>query len=273
MIYLQPHSGLANRFRVIISGLHFSDIVQQKLTVIWKKDHSLFSDFTDLFETDDKIILKKKNYKIRILNNVRNTCFYKLLSTIFSIDFFLFDMDIRELVWSTGTNNINLSKLPKDGTNFYFYTCHEFYFDRQYLKHLRPVKAIRENISLNVKSFTNKTIGIHIRRTDHYKAIEVSPLENFIEKIRDDLAKDMNINYFLATDDMEVEKTLIGLFSNKIITYSKEYSRKNVKGMQDAVVDLYTLSATSKIYGSFNSSFSDMAARIGNIPLIIIVKK
>ena len=60
------------------------------------------------------------------------------------------------------------------------------------------------------------------------------------------------------------------LFPGKILTYKKEFSRTDVKGVQDAVIDLYSLAASCKIYGSYFSSFSDIAARIGDIPLKVI---
>jgi hypothetical protein len=135
---------------------------------------------------------------------------------------------------------------------------------------LRPIKIIQENINKNVARFNSKTIGVHIRRTDHTESINGSPLKSFIDTIRTDLLKDSSLNYFLATDDKEVEITLKKIFPGNIITYEKVYSRMNVEGIQDAMVDLYSLASTTKIYGSYFSSFSDMAARIGNIQLEII---
>ena len=38
----------------------------------------------------------------------------------------------------------------------------------------------------------------------------------------------------------------------------------------DGITDMYTLACTTKIYGSFQSSFSEIASQIGNIPLEII---
>ena len=274
MIYLQPHSGLANRIRVIVSGLSFSDIVKQELTLIWRKDNSVFCDFTDIFEKQDKIILKNYSWWIKILNAVKNKKIPKaIFNKIFSIDFSLFDKDFKEFVWSTGTDNINLSKIPPKVNNYYFFTCNEFHFDKAYLKYLQPVTAIQKDIDNNAAMFTNKTIGVHIRRADHDNSIKESPLECFVEIMRNDLQEDAAINYYVATDDKEVEIILKNLFPGKILTFAKDYSRTTVRGIQDAMVDLYSLSATCKIYGSYFSSFSDIASRIGNIPLQIIKKK
>jgi hypothetical protein len=81
-------------------------------------------------------------------------------------------------------------------------------------------------------------------------------------------------NFYLATDDNEVKIKLKKHFGAKILTYdNSELTRSNEKGMKDAVVDLWCLSHTSKIIGSYTSSFSAMAAEIGKINLIILDKK
>lgn len=41
-------------------------------------------------------------------------------------------------------------------------------------------------------------------------------------------------------------------------------------GNKEGITDMYTLARTQKIYGSFQSSFSDMAAQIGGVPLEIL---
>ena len=111
---------------------------------------------------------------------------------------------------------------------------------------------------------------MHIRRTDHLDAIEESPLDAFITAMREKLDAEPGTNYFLATDDEQVEFLLMKLFPTKIIVHKKEFTRQSIQGIKDAVVDLYCLSATAGIYGSYFSSFSDIAARIGNIPLHVI---
>ena len=63
------------------------------------------------------------------------------------------------------------------------------------------------------------------------------------------------------------------MFEGKIIVYKKEMNRDTPNGIRDAVVDLYCLSKTKYIYGSYWSSFSDIAARIGEIRLITLNKK
>lgn len=59
MIYLNPHSGLANRIRAIISGMALANHLQQKLTVIWRKDNAL-SDIASRINNIPIEIIKKK---------------------------------------------------------------------------------------------------------------------------------------------------------------------------------------------------------------------
>lgn len=49
-------------------------------------------------------------------------------------------------------------------------------------------------------------------------------------------------------------------------------ARQDENGIADAVVDLFILSRTQRLYGSYWSSFSEVAAQIGNIPLEIVRK-
>ena len=41
-------------------------------------------------------------------------------------------------------------------------------------------------------------------------------------------------------------------------------------GIRDGVADMYTLARTQRIYGSFQSTFSEMASQLGGIPLQVL---
>lgn len=277
MIFLNPHSGLANRIRVIISGLALADLLNQNLTVIWRKDAALYCDFYDLFEPQQKFKVVKYGALAKLLqlgekHNRVKSAVGKMVYRSLSINFTLFDKNVEKYVWSTGVNRLNTGILPNDFRNGYISTCHEFYFDRMYFKYLAPAEHIKEIIAKTVAKFSKKTVGVHIRRTDNVESITASPLQAFVDVMARDIANDRDVNFFLATDDPAVEEMLIERFPKKIIRYKKVFSRQEVKGIQDAMVDLYCLSETNKIYGSYYSSFSEMASRIKNIPLEIIKK-
>ena len=88
MIYLQPHSGLANRIRVIVSGLAFSTEENQPLIIYWKKDSGLNCDFYDLFERNEKLDVRERDVRVRILDTMNNKGIFKtFFHTLFQVDF------------------------------------------------------------------------------------------------------------------------------------------------------------------------------------------
>ena len=46
--------------------------------------------------------------------------------------------------------------------------------------------------------------------------------------------------------------------------------RDSIEGIKGGVAEMFILSRTKKIYGSFLSSYSDMASQISGIPLEIL---
>lgn len=102
---------------------------------------------------------------------------------------------------------------------------------------------------------------------------EESPINLFIEKMEYELVQDKNVLFYVATDDNMVRNILVDKFRKNIILQREmEYSRNNYNGMMCALTDLINLSNCKKIYGSYWSSFSEVAAAIGNIELIQLRK-
>ena len=84
------------------------------------------------------------------------------------------------------------------------------------------------------------------------------------------LKEDPQTMFYLATDDLSEEEYLRNQFPDKIISNrERNLSRDSISGIQDAMLDLYCLAATTKIIGSFFSSFTDIAADMHQIPKII----
>jgi hypothetical protein len=145
------------------------------------------------------------------------------------------------------------------------------YCDLSDYRVFKPVAAIQKEIDNIVLQFKPSTIGVHIRSTDHTTAIKNSPFFLFENKIYEELRSDPEATFFLATDNEEYQNRLVQKFgSSKILLHKKEFRRAVTEGVTDAVVDLFCLSRTSKIYGSYYSSFSYVAARIGQIPIHIL---
>lgn len=103
------------------------------------------------------------------------------------------------------------------------------------------------------------------------RSIEDSPLYLFVGEMERILRQEPLTRFFLATDDAGVMRELTGRFGDKIICGDDNVSRDTLRGMMHATADLWALASTSRILGSFYSSFTDLAAVLGDIPLRIMV--
>jgi len=148
----------------------------------------------------------------------------------------------------------------------------QFYPVKNALSVFTPITALQDRIDRRVEGFDAHTIGVHIRRTDNIKSIQRSPDRLFIERMHQEIAREPGVTFYLATDSMEVKTMLKNEFGDRIITTPLKASRTTVEGVQEAVVELYTLAATSKILGSHWSSYSSSAGQIGKIPVEKVVE-
>lgn len=300
-IVVQPTGGLCNRLRAINSVLDLLKTTNKTnyITVIWENNHELGASYKSIFKPNDKIKIietlpfsGKNMFNPLNMMKVWNTIpitktnyqksykFRQILGRENGFDKIIYQDEMFELV----KNKFDFNEL-KNYDSLYIASCFDFeidYFDKYSMEQetmnfpfssFIPHASIKDKINQISKEFSSFTIGLHIRRTDHAGAIEHSPLSLFIDKMNEEIDLNEQTNFFLATDDKETEKELIQLFGTKIIINTeKAFDRDSEKGVQDAFIDVVCLSKTSKIYGSHASSFSETAAKMGMIPLIICEK-
>jgi hypothetical protein len=125
------------------------------------------------------------------------------------------------------------------------------------LDSIRPMKTIRP-------------IGIHIRRTDHVKCIEASPLTSFEKAIELELTLNPDAQFYLATDEVAVKMRLANLFGKCIESPTHFLGRKTILEQQNGIVDWNMLQQCSKILASKGSSYSEIAALRAGIELVVV---
>lgn len=276
MIIIKPFGGLANRMRVIASAMDLSEKTNQKIKLVWISGDYCHCDFLDLFKPIKNIEITNRfsKYKFAKVSNQENKykrILAKIINKMIGIDYCIKGVDFPKYIWN---KKIDLLEIVSNNKNTYFQTCQELNFEKnlQFYENFIPIDDIQNIINQITNSFNDNTIGIHIRRTDNLKSIEFSPTFLFIEKIKTELQTNSNTNFFLATDDLATENELKVKFNNKIITFEKELSKSTKNGIIGAVIDLYCFSKTKYILGSYWSSFSDIASRIGKIKLVTLKK-
>lgn len=265
-ITLEPYGGLANRMRAIDSAFELADICNADLEVKWEMSFELNCPFNRLFEIPENIELHEyhinglvKRTRDNVVKNLAKIGIY-LPS---GYDIYLHDREIESYI----ENNTDFRELLDTTGSVYIRTVHRFYATDNSFNIFKPVPELQDKIAKLTASFSLNTVGVHIRRTDNTESIRHSPLKDFIACMQLETEVNPDTMFFLATDSIEVEDTLKVTFPDRIITYPKVLTRNTEEGIQDALVDMYCLSKTSKIFGSHYSSFSEVAAQLNNIKL------
>ncbi|MDR1517917.1 MAG: hypothetical protein LBS52_07490 [Dysgonamonadaceae bacterium] len=265
-LYFVPEGGLANRIRAISSALAFCRDKDIALKIFWFKDWGMGARFHELFDAIQcdtaEVIDTDWRHNYLDLQRTRNYAMFPYLVYRFNNQIF---KNIRNL-----NANPNIAKSTGD---FYISSCYEFYGDTSDYSLLKPIESIQKGICAERQKFGNQAvIGVHIRRTDFPRSINESPTELFIEKMKREIENDPNVKFFLASDDEREKQSVSAVFREKMISFASELKRDTAKGVREALIELYLLSATKKIIGVRGSSFSEVAAKAGGIPLETITK-
>lgn len=261
MIYLNPRGGLCNRLLVIEPVIQLGRKYRDSIIIFWRKCPELECAFGDLFEdiiydswggtlSVESICCPQEELIKGIVERTGNKRIY--MDTIGEIKRFQEDYMNAE-----GVGEFLLSSDYRYDSGF----PHDFSW-------LSPRKAIRDKVEQIARHFGDYCIGIHIRRTDHLVAKKLSGDQLFVQVMNEEIERNPDVKFFLATDDIETKNFFMDKFGGRIVVNgNRTGGRQSKEGMETAVIDLFALAKTQKIYGSFSSTFSSMASIIGNVKL------
>lgn len=264
MLILRADSGLCNRLRAIGSSIRLARECGASLTVEWYRCPirrwaglcGMRVGFGDLFEPIAGVPVQER---IKVRNdfpwnakrwNAKNPQFYGEERRAQFVEEVKSDPSVMR----------------------YLRTCHDFYHNEDW-SWMRPRTEILDGVDTVSGLFGGNCIGIHIRRTDNRAAIAASPLSLFTDKMDAEVKQNDSVRFFLSTDDADTRMELKRRYGDRLIFCANVAPRYTIKGEKDALVDLLLLSRTKRIYGSYWSSFSQVAAQIGHLPLEILVAK
>lgn len=272
MLIIEPCAGLGNRILALATAYQAAKDMGHRAVLLWDIDGAVGIPVEGLFELPGDIriitttklpyrqkpVLRGKSEIIRFLS--RNLT-----------DKFIDCCDVERMRREEAADTVR-DYLDRYHRIYLKSFCEiEEIRDNRIFRIFRPSQAILKYGGAIFKRITEKTAGVHIRRTDHAEAIKNSPVELFIDKIREVLESGDMETVFLATDDEQVERLLLGLFGDRIIfNPAKKFSRSDEKGMKDSLVDMLALSKCRRIYGSYGSTFSRIAAYLGDRELVIL---
>lgn len=251
-IIVQPSGGLCNRMRTIVSAVTLAEKMGCSVSVIWTRDITLNCSFNDLFSD---FPIQVKEFRLASLPQ-RLYWFYLTRIKGYSV---ITDSWIVENARDKAENTF-LSKLQ--GKNLLIYACQDIIRYGDY-GIFQVNKQLEQSLLPDVDQ---RCIGIHIRRSDNDLSIKESPTILFEKKIEEELLSNPYAKFYLATDDLREELHLKEKYGDRIITFQKHsYDRNDPMAIKEALTDLRHLSKCKKLYGSYMSSFSDVASFWGGI--------
>lgn len=267
-----PVGGLANRMRAVASAVTLAAKTGSRLHVVWFRDWALNAPFHQLFRPVDEAVAvlrdassadyllldrpRPKNFRIPLLYQklAFRSCLYEREITPLCNRHYDFE------AWVKREKCVYMAS----------YTAFQPY-DAAWINRLfTPVEAVAQEIGRRCRDFSEEMVGVHIRRTDNEASIRQSPMELFYRKLDKEVERNSRTGIYLATDSEEVKEKMKERYGKRVQCSERQADRGSLEGIRDGIADMYTLACTRRIYGSFQSSFSDMAAQIGGIPLEIM---
>lgn len=262
-ITIVPVSGLGNRMRVVVSAAKVAKLTKTHIRIAWQSSWDCRALFEDLFEMPEIPYIRIVKGNVWDSPATKDNLFLPMLYRKF-----LYNKEWR--CFRPSESN-NLQTLISKGGSFYMDSCYALgsYQPEEVNRLFIPNALLKEQIEKVTASFPPAIAGVHIRRKDNRTAIKNSPLPVFRKTLDKWMDSGKADSIFLCTDDDNVRDYFKKAYGRHLQTRNVCLDRNSLQGIQDAVVDLWCLSKTKRILGSYYSSFSDTAAELSGIPLQI----
>lgn len=253
-----PQGGLGNRMRVIRSAYDVALRMPFDVEVAFAADEQCNCSFSDLFQ---EIQAPCDNFKIRPAE------YLDMPATKHN---FYMPALIRAIVYKARRSNFNASgnedifKLVEQYGSVFVSTCYEFCSDDMSMADIfKPSELVLSAVEAITAQFKPYTAGFHIRATDNAEAAAASPLELFVDAARTEFKAHPDAALFVAADSDEARQQFKAELGDSVIVSPRVIDRASTEGMVAAAADMFALSRCNKIYGSYYSSFSEIAAELG----------
>ena len=263
--------------RVIAATVDLAEKYGTSVTCLWESNSELGADFLDLFKEPKRFNISSKN-EGKLLSSYKTSAVKRIIAKFWNslrgLDYYFSAENVDRIVTESGVYDFRLffqkiEPLVAAKKNICFVSGN-YLADLKDVSMFEPKDEIMMRINEYACKFNEHTYGLHIRRTDNRWAIEHSPISMFCEVIEKKLKDEPDAKFYLSTDDPETVEFLKTKYENFLIIRPKHYGRENIEAMEDAVIDMWILSKTKSIFGSYFSSFSEMAALLGGRNVLIM---
>lgn len=271
-IVIVPAGGLGNRMKAVSAAVRLAHACGSALTVKWFQDWGMGCRYSDLFMPleesgvwvneatwADKLLYdrpRKRNLWLpalweRLLFNAQMD--EAATSKGMESDFDFVGWAQGRRVWMASNVYFMSRDIPADAFDMF-----------------HPIPRLQQRIDEMKSLIGPHCVGVHVRRTDNARSIAASPVEAFVQRMGQ---MPPGTTFYVASDSEEVKQLMRRTFPDRVITADSKAERSSLRGMEDALVEMYTLAHCPRILGSSFSTYSMTAASIGRSELEIIIKK
>lgn len=242
--------GLGNRLNSLIGGLIISKFLNREPIICWPQNSWCGCSFDDLFYKEYKVI--DQDIVSLFAENINEIFLIHENQTQIKINSFYPDF-----------STINLLKNKKEENIIYYNNSIPGFCDQQDILFFLKKLKIKHKIKKSVQDFCSKhkinekTIGIHLRKTDFKSNINDEDIFNYI-KINS------SVNFFICSDSEGTENYLKAL-TNVVINKKKFYVQKYQEGDWNDIITDYE----GRQFG-FNIKRSKESVIEGFIDLLIL---
>lgn len=251
--------------RAMDSAMALAKVSGVPLRVYWARDQGLNCRFDQLFQPIADIELIESPAPITLQTARKKNLFWPDLVRKLSGVRYIDQSEVGALI----EQGFDFEQPTHEG-DLFISSFSRFFPNECMYEAFQPIPELVTAIEEETQAFDPATIGVHIRRTDNIESIAKSPLQAFMDAMEKAVKENGGTTFYLATDSDDTKRELTDHFGQRIITGWHKADRNSVAGIQRALVELFALSRTSRLFGSYYSSFSHTAAHLGSIPEITI---
>jgi hypothetical protein len=280
-------AGLANRLRVLVSGLAWEQLAGRRFALWWPRSAPCAAAFTDLFEPSQNVV-EAGETEVMSLPAFGGY----LYPSIFDIS----SARDRHIAFRT-TSWLVPPRLPPLAVFFSrllprppapFTALHAAILQRAagILHELRPIPALCDRINdFRSRHFRPRMIGVHVRRGDFSsrRPDVTANLRRVLSAVERYLRDAPDAGILLASDDGApnpytqratapegVHACFRQRFGDRVVaTTPRSLDRRRPEAVQDALVDLFLLRQTDLFVGTPASSFSELATFGRDVPHVL----
>ena len=257
VLTVEPIAGLGNRLRVIASSVELSKLLGCGLRIVWTRTTDLNSRLGDLFEPSPHFSVVESSWTV---SRLRRRVLRPFLHDAYFDD---------RTVDSLGSPERAVACLKGRARPFVI-TCLRFLPAVLRREDLSPTSDIQCAVDEIARGFSPSIVGVHVRRADQGLSIAESPTSAFLEAMRRAIKEDSKTTFFLATDSPDDAGVISSAFPGRVTRLRPDLSRPRPAAARDALIDMECLGRCRYVLGSYASSFSDVAAERGGVPLTVV---